>query len=135
MVQEPETIESAPVFARRRDFFFIIALLFVSGVAWFAHSREGRGEISRYRIQIFSQPPQMIELESIPAEPLHLQGILGPATVEFRADGAVRIASSTCHEEICMNYGWIKSGSLICVPNGVVVSVEKGRSDVDAISR
>ncbi|MEW6713041.1 MAG: NusG domain II-containing protein [Candidatus Riflebacteria bacterium] len=135
MVQESETIKTATVFAGRGDYLFLVALLLVSGLAWFAHNQEGRGEISGYRIQIFSQPPQMLELESVPAEPLHLQGILGPATVEFRADGAVRIASSTCHEEICMNYGWIKSGSLICVPNGIVVSIEKARSDVDAISR
>ncbi len=135
MVQESEKIKTATVFAGRGDYLFLVALLLLSVFAWFAHNQDGRGEISKYRIQIFSQPPQMLEIESVPVEPLHLQGILGPATVEFRADGAVRIAHSTCYDKICMNYGWIKSGSLICVPNGIVVSIEKVRSDFDAISR
>ncbi len=53
----------------------------------------------------------------------------------------VRVKEADCPKKICIKQGWIEKGSIICLPNRLVVSVErgsdtedKGESNVDAIT-
>ena len=71
------------------------------------------------------------------AETLTIQGKTGNLIIEFDKEKGVRVASSTCPCQVCVNYGWTKNEALVCVPNAVVVQpVNKTAVDeVDAISR
>ncbi|WP_031538443.1 MULTISPECIES: NusG domain II-containing protein [unclassified Bacillus (in: firmicutes)] len=55
-----------------------------------------------------------------------------PKTVEIK-DESIRIKSSTCPEQICVNTGYIsKPGpSIICLPHRVVISVETISGNID----
>lgn len=53
-------------------------------------------------------------------------------------NGTVRMAFSTCHNQVCVDEGTIDSTgeSIICLPNRVVVSITGGKErDIDAISQ
>ena len=70
--------------------------------------------------------------------PLVVKGKLGNIIIEWRADGSVRIASSTCPAQVCVNTGWIRGNdSSVCVPNGVVLSCHTNNSiqNIDGVSR
>lgn len=50
-----------------------------------------------------------------------------PVTLEV-SDGRVRFVNSRCPDHICEGYGWLSKehDQAVCMPAGVVVSVEKG---------
>lgn len=123
------------VFANRVDFVFLAILLAVSVFSWVLYEMENSESGSGFRVQVFTEPPQILKFESIPIEPVRVKGLIGPAIAEFRADGSYRIASSSCPHGICINYGWVKSGSVVCVPNGIVVSGVKRQEEFDAYTR
>jgi hypothetical protein len=63
-----------------------------------------------------------------------VEGPIGTTRVEVRG-GKVRVVESPCTYRICIRQGWITKGSIICLPNRVVVTVGKdGERDIDAIS-
>jgi hypothetical protein len=84
---------------------------------------------------VFTKPPQEFYVDKISAGTLEVNGKLGPALLEFKANGQFRIASSTCPQHTCMHYGWSADASIICVPNGIVVGVTQRKDKIDAISR
>ena len=65
----------------------------------------------------------------------------GRNCVEIK-QGRVRISDADCPQRLCMKQGWIDRGSLICLPNRLIVTVESGiyddkqdSSSLDAITR
>ncbi len=49
----------------------------------------------------------------------------------------VRVKDSDCPYKICIKQGWIEKGSIICLPNRVVITIEnssKDIKDVDAVT-
>ena len=56
-----------------------------------------------------------------------IEGAALPVTLEVK-DGAVRFVDSVCPDHICEGYGWLSKehDQAVCMPAGVVVSVEKG---------
>lgn len=68
---------------------------------------------------------------------IELVGPRGPAAVEIR-DGRVRIASSDCPDAGWHAHWLARPGSLICVPNRLIVKLAAGDgtgSDPDATTR
>jgi hypothetical protein len=53
---------------------------------------------------------------------LSVEGPAGNTTIEIK-DHAVRITDSSCSNKLCIKQGWIQSGSIVCLPNRVVVTV------------
>ncbi|MBF0517474.1 MAG: NusG domain II-containing protein [Nitrospirae bacterium] len=49
---------------------------------------------------------------------------IGHMTVEIK-NGKVRVADSDCPGKICLRQGWIDRGSIVCLPNRVVITVEE----------
>ena len=49
------------------------------------------------------------------------------------SDGEVYMRYSSCPNQICVHNGKIHSGSIVCAPNGVVITVEGG--DTDAVAQ
>ena len=50
-----------------------------------------------------------------------------PVTLEV-SEGRIRFINSRCPDHICEGYGWLSKehDQAVCMPAGVVVSVEKG---------
>ncbi len=66
---------------------------------------------------------------------VEVNGAIGETTVEIKG-GKVRIKDAPCINKICIHEGWIEKGSIVCLPNRVVVTVsgpDKSK-DPDAIS-
>jgi hypothetical protein len=63
-----------------------------------------------------------------------VEGTHGSAIVEIR-DGKVRMKEAECDNHICMKQGWITQGTIVCLPNGIVIITGSGlKKDVDAIT-
>lgn len=58
--------------------------------------------------------------------------IEGKLTVIIDENG-VKVIDPTCKDKLCSRQGYIKSGSIVCLPNKITVVI-KGDSDVDAVS-
>jgi len=67
---------------------------------------------------------------------LSVEGPEGNTTIEIK-DRKVRITDSPCSNKLCIKQGWIHSGSIICLPNRVVVTIgnkDKQKAGPDAIT-
>ena len=67
---------------------------------------------------------------------LSVEGPVGNTTIEIK-DHAVRITDSPCSNKLCIKQGWIHSGSIVCLPNRVVVTVgnkDRQKDGPDAIT-
>jgi hypothetical protein len=65
-----------------------------------------------------------------------VEGPLGNTTIEIK-DRKVRITDSPCNNKLCIKQGWITSGSIVCLPNRVVVTVgnkDRQKDGPDAIT-
>lgn len=64
-----------------------------------------------------------------------VKGILGESVLEVR-DGSVRFVDSPCPGRYCIHTGWISLTGQVaaCLPNGVVVEIEGGVRQFDAIN-
>ncbi len=62
---------------------------------------------------------------------LTVHGPLGDTVIEIK-NRSVRVVSSACPNKLCVHQGFIKRGSIICLPNRVVITI--GVSSVDAIT-
>jgi hypothetical protein len=61
-----------------------------------------------------------------------VEGPLGKTVVEIR-NHKVRVTESPCHNKLCIKQGWIESGSIICLPNRVVVIIGNHEDESDKI--
>lgn len=67
---------------------------------------------------------------------LSVEGPAGNTTIEIK-DHAVRITDSPCSNKLCIKQGWVHSGSIVCLPNRVVVTVgnkDRQKDGPDAIT-
>lgn len=137
MVQTSEELDqkSPKVFSGKNDFLFLLFLLVVSGLAWFLHDSQKFSANKAFEVVVFSNPIKTTIFSNVSSESVVVKGLLGPATIEWNQAGDFRIASSTCPGKICVNYGWTSEGSIVCVPNGIVVKTLKSEDHVDAVSR
>lgn len=60
-----------------------------------------------------------------------VEGPLGSTVIEIK-DREVRVVSSSCFNKLCIHQGSVKRGSIICLPNRVVIIV--GDSGLDGIT-
>lgn len=65
-----------------------------------------------------------------------VQGVLGVAVVEV-SDDKIRMLEAPCPDQICVHRQWIAAPgeSIICVPNKMVISIEKNDEGIDATTQ
>ena len=63
---------------------------------------------------------------------VELNGPLGKTIVEIR-DKKVRVVDSPCPNKFCIHQGFVSKGSIICLPNRVVIIIG-GEQGIDAIT-
>jgi hypothetical protein len=64
---------------------------------------------------------------------IHVKGPIGTTIIEI-SRGLVRISDSPCNNKICIQHGWIRKGSVVCLPNRILVLIQSGSSGIDAVS-
>jgi hypothetical protein len=63
-----------------------------------------------------------------------VEGLHGRSIVQIR-NGKVRMKESRCNNHICMKQGWITRGTIVCLPNSIVVIAGSSmKKDLDAIT-
>ncbi len=126
---------------KKSDWIIILVLLLfpllIKTIYAFVPSKEFYFQIRHYKNN--SEIIDNIEPDRT-AKTMVIQGKTGNMIIEFDKEKGVRVASSTCPCQVCVNCGWTKNEALICVPNAVIIqSVSnnpKSSSDaVDAVSR
>ena len=139
MVQNFEKLKTGVyrVFARKSDYLFVIVLLLISVFAYKLHNKNVSKEIKKYKIIIYKSDNEIKELlfNKLPLKPIEVQGKISPVLIEWNSNGAFRVVTSGCPGQICVNSGWVRYGSIVCVPNGVVVKAITEKEQFDAISQ
>lgn len=96
---------------------------------------------SYYMIKSYIDNRQLTQfVESDRVGVVIVKGKLGNLILDFDKEKGVRIASSSCPCQICVNSGWSKYDSLVCVPNAIIVqpvrqNQDSSKNNVDAITR
>lgn len=78
-----------------------------------------------------------VDLTSSTPSTLHIHGFLGEVEVVADGAGAVRIAQATCPDQICVHTraAYSPGDQIICVPNHLVITVERGIQSIDALTQ
>ena len=126
---------------KKTDWIIILVLLLlpllIKAIYAFVPSK-----VFYYQIKYYKNNIEIIEniIPDKTAETLTIQGKSGNLIIEFDNEKGIRVASSTCPCQVCVNYGWTKNEALVCVPNAVVIQplskgYESSSDKVDAITR
>lgn len=121
----------------RRDKILIIGIVAISltGLAW-ANRLEPSHKPCRAVIRVQGEVVETVDLTSqSDRKKIRVRGPLGVSLLEVEK-GKIRMVSSPCPDKICIRQGWADQPgeTIVCVPNGISVSVE-GDGGVDAIIR
>lgn len=110
----------------------LFLLLIIASCAGMFYTREALSQGTGVVIEVGGKPVFTASLavdRDVPIEGAH-----GRAVVEIR-DGKVRMKEAPCDNHICMKQGWITRGTIVCLPNSIVVIAGGGlKKDVDAIT-
>ncbi|HOY67746.1 MAG TPA: NusG domain II-containing protein [Candidatus Ozemobacteraceae bacterium] len=130
-------------FLTRGDLLLLLGVAAASLALFFLHQlprAAARGGDGLVRVSIAGSG-QVGEWLPAGARAARVRGRLGEMVVETAEDGSVRVVSSPCPGQICVGQGWTHAGSsIVCVPNGVVLTPEPpasadGASEPDGITR
>lgn len=111
--------------------FAVLMLLSLSGMI-FMHEPLSRN--ATVEIEVNGKPGYLLPFEKNTLVSVH--GPEGITVVQIK-DGRVRFTESPCRNKLCVRQSWFSSGSVVCLPNKVVVTVErheKRPTQVDAIT-
>jgi hypothetical protein len=115
-----------------RILLFILILLSLSGII-FIKEVLPKGHI--VWIEVNGHPVYLLPIEK--DRIVSVNGSEGNTIVEIK-NHKVRITESPCDNKLCIQQGWIEKGSIVCLPNRVVVIVGTPEDElnkrVDAIT-
>ena len=121
-----------PRLLRGLDIVVIVTLLFVS-VAFIPFMRSQ----SRDTVVVYKGAGVIAEYRLDEDRVFHVDGVDGTLEIEIR-NKRVRIRSSPCRRQICVNTGWISRSyeQIICAPNRVLVLIHSNteEEEIDAIT-
>jgi hypothetical protein len=86
------------------------------------------------RIEVGGKPVYVLPLDRNSA--VSVEGPLGKTRIEIK-DHKVRVAESPCDNKLCIHQGWIQQGTIICLPNRILVTIEgtvQESETIDAIT-
>ncbi len=126
---------------RKTDWIIILVLvmlpLLIRAIYAFVPTKDVYYQIKHYYDN--SEIIENIESDDL-TKSLTIQGKTGNLIIEFDKEKGVRIASSTCPCQICVNSGWSRNEALVCVPNAVIIqpitkSIGSSSNNIDAVTR
>lgn len=119
-----------PVFFKRRDLFFVLALLLVAAVLFcvFTLGRP-QGGLARVTVVHDDGTQTVTEVDLSQDAVLNIEGAKLPVTLQVQ-EGRIRFIHSQCPDHICENTGWLQyeGDEAICLPAGVWVRVERAQA-------
>lgn len=121
-----------PRLLRGLDIVIIIALIFVS-VAFipFMDSR------SCDTVVVYQGDDVIAEYRLDENRVFHVDGIDGTLEIEIR-DEKVRVRSSPCRHQVCVNTGWISRSyeQIVCAPNHILLLIRSNseEEEIDAVT-
>jgi hypothetical protein len=86
------------------------------------------------RIEVDGKPVYILPIDRNSA--VSVKGPLGKTEIEIK-DHKVRITESPCSNKLCIRQGWTQHGTIICLPNRILVTIEdqpQQNGTVDAIT-
>jgi hypothetical protein len=110
----------------------LFLFLIIASVIGMLYSREALSQGPDVVIDIKGKPVYSLSLET--DREIVIEGSNGNAVVEIKG-GRVRMREAPCDNHICIKQGWITRGTIVCLPNSIVVIVGTGtRKNIDAIT-
>lgn len=73
------------------------------------------------RVEIDGKPVYILPIDRNSA--VSVEGPLGKTEIEIK-DHKVRITESPCNNKLCIRQGWTRQGTIICLPNRIIVTIE-----------
>jgi len=66
---------------------------------------------------------------------ISVRGLRGPYKIEIK-DNRVRAIEADCPLQLCIKKGWINrdGDSIVCIPNRVIIRIEKKGQKIDAVT-
>ncbi len=121
-----------PRLLRGLDIVIIIALLFVS-VAFIPFM----GSQSRDTVLVYKGADVIAEYRLDEDRVFHVDGVDGTLEIEIKNE-KVRVHSSPCRHQICVNTGWISRSyeQIICAPNLILLLIHSNseEDEIDAVT-
>lgn len=110
--------------------FYLLILLSLSGIIFI---KQVIPESRTVSIEVDGRPVYILPVDKDTI--VSVDGPEGKTFVEIK-DRGVRITESPCHNKLCVQQGWVKNGSIVCLPNRVVVTIgnHEDNKTVDATS-
>jgi len=100
-----------------RVLFLLLLLLSLSGILFV---KEVLPVGRTVHIEANGRPSYILPLDKDTT--VTVEGPLGKTLIEIK-DQRVRVADSPCRNKLCIEQGWARSGTIICLPNRVVITV------------
>jgi len=111
------------------------SVLVFASVFWLA-APSGAGDAGAAAAKVYHAGRQVGELRLDRRETLSFTYEAGRITVEAVPGKGVRISEANCPAKVCVHAGWIdKPGETIaCLPNKLLVELEGGKQEYDAVT-
>ncbi len=110
----------------------LFLLLLIVSIAGLVYTREAFSLGSDVVVEVNGRPAYTLSLDT--DAQISIEGAHGRAVLEIK-DSKVRMKEADCANHICVQQGWISHGTIICLPNHIVVLVGSGTTkDIDAIT-
>jgi len=115
-----------------RILLFVLILLSLSGIIFI---KEVLPKGHTVRIEVNGHLVYLLPIEK--DRIVSVKGSVGNTIIEIK-DHKVRITESPCDNKLCILQGWIEKGSIVCLPNRVIVIISSQEDElnkrVDAIT-
>lgn len=118
---------------RTGDRIIVAAVLALAAAAWPA-ALLATGGLEPASTVVVTGPTSTQTVPLAGDRTLRVHGVRGIVDVVVR-DGAVRVSDSDCPDRLCVEQGAIRTGAIVCLPNGVTVKVGGGEDQLDAYVR
>ena len=100
-----------------RVLFLLLLLLSLSGILFV---KEVLPVGRTVHIEVNGRPSYILPLDK--DRTITVEGPLGKTLIEIK-DQRVRVTDSPCRNKLCIQQGWVRSGTIICLPNRVAITV------------
>jgi hypothetical protein len=110
----------------------LFLLLIIASVAGLVYTREAFSRGSDVVVELNGKPVYTLSLD-VNTE-ISIEGTQGRTVLEIK-NSKVRMKEADCSNQTCIKQGWLSKGTIVCLPNHIVVIVGSGtKKDLDAIT-
>lgn len=107
---------------KKREVIFILGILLLAGILWAAMTLVRRGSHQTIRITVDGEEYGTYSLSQDQVIPINDTNVC-----EIK-DGEVRMTEANCPDQLCIHQRAVgeNGGTIICLPNRIVIESEKG---------